>query len=154
MQPIPIKQPVERVPNGAATAGLVFGILTMVFCWVPVLHLITGLIGMITSIVGIAKRNGRGKAKAIVGLSLSIFGMAIGIVIFLTVWVPIFMAAAYIAEASSMYGDLDDDDFYYYTSSPDTGLNTDDYYITGDFVNTDKGYVSGVLHIDGFRVEY
>ena len=100
-----------------------------------------------------AKRNGEGKAKAIVGICLSLFGMFIGTIISITIWLPIFMAAAFIAEAEAMY-DLDDDDFYYYTSYPDTGLSTDEYYIDGDFVNTDKGYVSGVLHINGFRVDF
>ena len=32
--------------------------------------------------------------------------------------------------------------------------NPNEYYIDGDFVTTDKGYVSGVLHIDNFIVEY
>lgn len=153
-QPMPVKQPVERVPNGAATAGLVLGILTMVFCWVPILNILTGIPGMITSIVGIAKRNGKGKAKAIVGLCLSIFGMIIGIFILFVIWYPLLMLAAIMAETDSMYDyDFDDDD-YYYTSAPETGLSTDDYYVNGDFVNTDKGYVCGVLHIDGFRVDY
>ena len=52
-------QPVKR-KNGAATAGMIFGILTVCFCWIPVVNIfmtpILGLLGLIFSIIGIVKK--------------------------------------------------------------------------------------------------
>ena len=56
--------PAKR-PNGPATAGLVFGILTFVFCAIPVLFWLLGLFGLIFSIVGLCKKNAaKGLARA------------------------------------------------------------------------------------------
>ena len=163
-QPVAIAQPVYAQPvytqpvvvaqaapakrgNGPATAGLVFGILTLVFCWIPALFYGFALLGLIFSIVGICKKNAPGKGKAISGLILSVLGLIAGIIIQETFW--------------AMVGreiDSSLNEFYEELETYDTGYkpnqNPDEYYIDGDFVTTDKGYVSGVLHIDNFIVEY
>lgn len=164
-QPVAVAQPVYAQPlyaqpvlvaqqpapakrgNGMATAGLVFGILTLVFCWIPSLYYGFGLLGLIFSIVGLVKKNASGKGKAIAGLILAVLGVIAGIIIQETFW--------------AMVGrEIDNgiNDFYEELETYSTGYkpnaNPDEYYIDGDFVTTDKGYVSGVLHIDNFIVEY
>ncbi|WP_051688893.1 DUF4190 domain-containing protein [Butyrivibrio sp. AE2032] len=80
-QPVVIVQtPPARSSNGAAVVGLVFGILTICFCWVPFLVWVFGLVGLICSIVGIAKKNAGKKGAAIAGLIMSILGSLISIV--------------------------------------------------------------------------
>lgn len=71
------QQPQLREPtriNGAATVGLIFGILTLVFCWVPFLNFIFAIVGFITSIIGLARQNYGGKGRAIAGLVCTILG--------------------------------------------------------------------------------
>lgn len=88
----PLREP-TRI-NGAATVGLIFGILTLVFCWVPILNFILGLIGLIFSIVGLAKQNAGGKGRAIAGLICTILGS------FVTVYYIIVIVAACASEYS------------------------------------------------------
>ncbi len=61
-----------------ATAGLVFGIIGLVFSFIPVLNiigLILTVLGVIFSAVGIKDRNNRG--KAITGLVLSLIALCV-----------------------------------------------------------------------------
>ena len=136
--------------NGAATAGLVFGILTFVFAWIPFLPYLLGLFGLIFSIIGIAKKKAPGKGKAIAGLILTVLGSIIAFVFQAFIWTLIGSALS-----DSLGGDFDSFDW---SDIYDTGYSVDsespDYVIDGDFVTTDKGYVSGVLHIEGFRVDF
>ena len=37
--------------NGVAVGGLVFGIMSLVLCWIPILPVILGIIGLILAIV-------------------------------------------------------------------------------------------------------
>lgn len=78
----------EKRPNGIAVAGLVMGILTLVFCWVPGLPVLTGLLGLIFSIAGIAKKNSRAKGAAVTGLILSIAGTILSIFVMGAILVP------------------------------------------------------------------
>jgi len=134
-------------PNGAATAGLVFGILTFVFCWLPLyLYGVFALLGLIFSIIGIAKRNAGGKGKAIAGLVLTVLGSCGGIAIQELLWTQV--GKQIDKQWEEAVSELYDTNY----SAGDTGA--DDFYIDGDFVNTDNGYVSGVLHIDGYRVDF
>lgn len=163
-QPVAVAQPVYAQPvytqpvvlaqaapakrgNGMATAGLVFGILTFVFCFLPGLCFGFALLGLIFSIIGLAKRNAPGKGKAIAGLILTVLGFIGGIIFKEIIWTKV---------GEEINNSLDD--FYEELETYDTGYkpnqNPDEYYIDGDFVTTDKGYVSGVLHIDNFIVEY
>ena len=86
-QPVYV-QPVVAVPaqprksSGMAIAGLIMGIFTLIFCWVPVVSWILGLLGLIFSIIGIAKKNGGAKGAAIAGLVLTILGAIIGIALY------------------------------------------------------------------------
>jgi len=61
-----------------AIAGLVMGILSVIFGWVPVLGWILVILGIIFSAIGIKQRKGMG----ITGLVLSIIGLIEVIAIF------------------------------------------------------------------------
>lgn len=141
-QPAPAKR-----GNGMATAGLVFGILTFVFCFIPSLYYGFGLLGLIFSIVGLVKKNAPGKGKAIAGLILAVLGVIAGIIIQETFWT---MVGREIDNGiNEFYEELET-----YSTGYKPNQNPNEYYIDGDFATTDKGYVSGVLHIDNFIVEY
>lgn len=135
--------PVKR-GNGPATAGLVFGILTMVFCWIPGIFWGFALFGLIFSIIGVAKRNASGKGKAIAGLILTVLGLIFGIVIQETFWTMV--GKEFEKEFNSALETLYDTNY--------SNNDANSFFIDGDFVNTDDGYVSGVLHIDGYRVDF
>lgn len=150
-----VQQPVvQAVPvkkgNGPATAGLVFGILTVVFCWSSYFCGVFALLGLIFSIVGLCKKNAPGKGKAIAGLILTVIGGIAAYLITIFFWAAVGEAwdelyEEALAEYESSYAD---------TSFSGTEIDSDTYYIDGDFVTTDKGYVSGVLHIDSYIVEF
>lgn len=86
-QPVYV-QPVVAIPaqprksSGMAIAGLIMGIFALVLCWFPVVNWILGLLGLIFSIVGIAKKNGGAKGAAIAGLILTILGVVLSVVVF------------------------------------------------------------------------
>ena len=76
--------PKERVRiNGAATAGLVLGILSMLFCWFPFFNSILDLLALVFSIIGIARSKTSGKGRAIAGLCLATLSTLISILIYL-----------------------------------------------------------------------
>jgi predicted PurR-regulated permease PerM len=70
--------------NGMAVAGLVLGILAVVFCWIPFLDQILALLGIIFGALGMGKANkigGKGKGAAIAGLVCGVLGLILGIVL-------------------------------------------------------------------------
>ena len=95
-QPIVVTTTAPAAPaapkNGAASKGLVFGILTFVLSWIPFLPYLFGLLGLIFSIVGLAKRGAPGKGKAVAGLILSVLGTIVAIVFQAFVWTMILSA--------------------------------------------------------------
>ena len=58
------------------------GIFAIVLCWFPGVNWILGLLGLIFSIIGIAKKNGGAKGAAIAGLILTILGVVLSVVVF------------------------------------------------------------------------
>lgn len=145
-----------KAKNGPATAGLVFGILTIVFSWIPFFNLFTtsilGLLGLIFSIIGLAKKNAGGKPKAAVGLVLTILGTVVTVFIYIFAYQAVVNEIENDPELSRQWEEVMEA-----FETIDTGYSENDsteYFIDGDFVSTDKGYVSGVLHIDGFRVDF
>ena len=71
-QPIPVK----TVDNtGAATAALVFGILSVVICWIPLVSLILGILGISRARMGSGSSKAgqakAGKVLCIVGICLA-----------------------------------------------------------------------------------
>lgn len=103
VQPVVVINQPQRKSTGMAIAGLVMGILTLVFCWVPFVGFILGLLGLIFSIVGIAKKDGGAKGAAIAGLVLTLIGAIVSIVVVgsvLTTGVSSYLEAAESAAAS------------------------------------------------------
>ena len=84
-QPVVVNAvPRERVRiNGAATAGLILGILSMLFCWFPFYNSILDLLALVFSIIGIARSKTSGKGRAIAGLCLASLSTFISILIYL-----------------------------------------------------------------------
>jgi hypothetical protein len=116
----------------------------MVFCWIPGIFWGFALFGLIFSIIGVAKRNASGKGKAIAGLILTVLGLIFGIVIQETFWTMV--GREFEKEFNSALETLYDTNY--------SNNDANSFFIDGDFVNTDDGYVSGVLHIDGYRVDF
>lgn len=86
--------------QGLGVAGMVCGIIGLVFCWVPFFGFILSLLGCIFGGVQLAKikkdsSKYGGKGQAVTGLVLGIVGLAIGIILTSL----IFAAAATIAGA-------------------------------------------------------
>ncbi|MBQ1247326.1 MAG: hypothetical protein IIX95_04760, partial [Clostridiales bacterium] len=67
--------------NGAANAGLIFGIINLCTSWIPLLNGIPAILGLIFSIAGVSKKNAGGKGRAIAGLIMSSVGLFICILI-------------------------------------------------------------------------
>ena len=63
--------------NGAATAGLVLGIIALCLSWLPMFNTIPSALGLIFSIVGVARKGAGGKGRAIAGLIMSSIGLLI-----------------------------------------------------------------------------
>ena len=103
--PAPVVEPEpEKRPNGIAVAGLVMGILTIVLCWFPGIPFLTGLLGLIFSIAGLAKKNARSKGAAVAGLILSIVGGALSVVMLFALLIP--GVAKYLAVAEEAKSSL------------------------------------------------
>ncbi|MEJ7596560.1 MAG: DUF4190 domain-containing protein [Kofleriaceae bacterium] len=69
--------------NGLAVAGLVLGIVALVFFWIPFLNWILAILAIIFGAVGNSKANkigGKGKGMAIAGLVMGILGAILGVV--------------------------------------------------------------------------
>lgn len=64
--------------NGSATAGLILGIISLVFCWIPYIGVLLAIIGLIFAIIGVAKKNVGSKGKAVVGIVLAGISLLIG----------------------------------------------------------------------------
>ena len=98
-QPV-YQQPIQQVPavapaapvkasRGFAISSLILGINTVEFCfiiWVNLFSIITGLAGIILSILGLTRKNGKLKGLAVIGLILSVFGLLCASLMWLSLW--------------------------------------------------------------------
>lgn len=90
----PVAYPAYGVPvpmprNGMGTAGLVLGILAVVFCWAYWLGVLLGILAIIFGGVGLARSNSgqaTNRGAAMAGLILGIVAIAIFVVLVLLVW--------------------------------------------------------------------
>ena len=84
----------QKPMNGVGLAGMIVGILSYIFCWVPVLDFILGLVGVILSGVGMSRKaNYRLNGFAVAGLVLSIIGLFIGLIYMIVFFVALSVAA-------------------------------------------------------------
>lgn len=67
--------------NNMAISGLVFGIFAMISFWIPWVCIALAIIGIICSAIGLSKKDSH-KGMAFAGLTLSIFALVLGIVMF------------------------------------------------------------------------
>ena len=81
VRPVAPAAPAPAKSHGAATASLVFGILALLCCCLPVVGLILSLIGVICGIVAVCKKQG---GMGIAGLILSLIGLIAGIALCLS----------------------------------------------------------------------
>ncbi len=73
--------PQEKPVNGKGLAGMIVGILSYVFCWVPILGFVLGLIGVILSGIGLSRKDRyRLNGFAVAGLILSILALVWGLI--------------------------------------------------------------------------
>ena len=112
--------------------------------WVPFFNLFTtgicGLLGLIFSIIGLAKKNAGGKPKAIVGLILTIVGSILTVFYYYEIGQTIASDPSLSREFEEIFED---------TAAPEEYT-----FSEGEFITPDQEYVSGVLHIDGCLVEF
>jgi len=69
--------------NTMAIAGMILGILSIVFCWIPLLGLVLAIIGLILGVKGLnnAKQmEGKGKGFGIAGISCGSVGIVLSII--------------------------------------------------------------------------
>ena len=85
---VPEQQPPQQQGNGIAVAGMVLGICALVFCWIPFLNWVLGLLGIIFGALGISRGNkvGTGKGMALAGLICGIIGSLLGIALVVLVF--------------------------------------------------------------------
>ena len=85
VQPVPVimvNQPAPVRSNGIAIVGLVFSIIGLCAFWIPYFGLCFAGLGLLFSIIGVAKKNAV-KGAAITGLVLSIVAVFLGFVLLL-----------------------------------------------------------------------
>ena len=69
--------------NTMAITGMILGILSIVFCWIPILGLVLAIIGLILGVKGLnnAKQmEGKGKGMGIAGVSCGSVGIVLSII--------------------------------------------------------------------------
>lgn len=84
--------PVEKRKNGIGTAGFVCSLIALCICWVPIIGQTLGWIlntlGLIFSIIGVAKRNVQ-KGLAIAGLIIACVTILILIIALVAIGVAV-----------------------------------------------------------------
>lgn len=82
--PPPYSQyPLPKTGNGKATAGLILGIISIVFFWLSFFDAIPIVLGLIFGFLGLgeSKRTGSGRGSAIAGIVCAFIGAALAIIL-------------------------------------------------------------------------
>jgi hypothetical protein len=84
--PYATQYPPPKTGNGKAIAGLVLGILAILFCWTSILDIVLVALGLIFGFLGIgeARRTGSGRRMAITGVVCALVGALAATL--MTVW--------------------------------------------------------------------
>jgi hypothetical protein len=84
--PYATQYPPPKTGNGKAIAGLVLGILAILFCWTSLLDIVLVALGLIFGFLGIgeARRTGSGRRMAITGVVCALVGALAATL--MTVW--------------------------------------------------------------------
>lgn len=70
-----LREVTQQNSNKFATTSMVLGIITLLVCWVPILSIITGIVGIVISIISLVKEDR--KWMAILGMIFAIIGLTI-----------------------------------------------------------------------------
>jgi hypothetical protein len=73
---IPTQQTNNANSNDAAIAGFILALATLIFFYVPIFPLITGILALVFSIVGICRKNRKYTGIGIAGTIISIIALA------------------------------------------------------------------------------
>lgn len=73
------RQSDRKKSNGTGTAGFVFALITIFLGWIPVFGWILWILGLILSLVGLARQP---RGLAIAGLVISLLGLILLLVVF------------------------------------------------------------------------
>lgn len=79
--------------NGMATAGMILGIVGIVLCWVPLVGLLCGLLGVIFGAIGMSRAGrlgGIGRGAGVTGLATGIISVVL-LPIMAAIAIPAFM---------------------------------------------------------------
>ena len=89
-QPVPQATAAKpKVSKGFAVTGFIFGVSSVLYCFVPFVNIVSfleGFIGAIFSIIGLAKKTGKLKPMAVIGLILCIFAMFVSGLMWASLW--------------------------------------------------------------------
>ena len=86
--PYATQYPPPKTGNGKAIAGLVLGILAIVFCWTSILDIVPVVLGLVFGILGLseAKRTGSGRGMAMTGVVLAVVGALLATVVTVVIY--------------------------------------------------------------------
>ena len=96
----------ENKGKGFAIAALVLGICAFVFCWIPVLNWILGILAVVFGIIALVKKAKKG--MAITGLILGAVGLFVAIIISIFGLAILGAASEYSSTNNSSYHSLYD----------------------------------------------
>lgn len=117
-------QPPAAPGKGMAVAALVLGSVALLFCWVPILNLFTGLLAIVGLVLGIiaivqaSKGRAGGQSLAIVGTILSGLSLLIGFVV----------GISFFAAVGEEVQRMEEDGFFTYEEEQWPGMDLDIYY--------------------------
>jgi hypothetical protein len=89
---IVVSGPMIQASSGAATAGMVFGILAICGFWIPFGDFLLSGLAILLSVIGLAQTSGNqlaGRGKAVTGLVLGIVGLLPAILFFTLVFAAV-----------------------------------------------------------------
>ena len=94
-----VNQAAPKLPNGMNIAGMVCGIISLFFCWVPILGLALGIAGTVLSAKGMKACNegaASGKGMGIAGLVTGIIGLILSLIYTIYwIWLIAFVSSYY-----------------------------------------------------------
>lgn len=83
--------PPPRTGNGRAIAGLVLGIVAILFCWTSIVDVVPVVLAIVFGSIGLndAKRSGSGRSMAVAGIACGVIGALLAIIFTVVVYARI-----------------------------------------------------------------
>lgn len=86
-------------PKGLALTALILGVLSLIFCWVPVAGAVGGLIALILGII--ALRKGQSKGLSITGIITGAIALVIGAIVTIGFFLALSLGLSAVEECSN-----------------------------------------------------